>query len=238
LVDAQVVHRIGVLTRLQDVDTRLAELRAALAKLPERAQGVEARLQAARTRLEEVQASAAEDVARIRRLELDIGSAEQKRSDYQRQQASIKGNKEYAALTAEIAAAEERISAAEDEVLDLMEAESSRQEAVAREQAELDRVQAETDQELNRIAAKEAATKEEQARMLQARESAASDLSETDLRLYEKIRSMRDGLAVVQVMGTSCGGCYQAVPPQRVAEARAAKKLVHCEYCGRILTKS
>ncbi len=238
MVDAQVVHRIGMLTRLQEIDTRLAELAAALAKMPSRAAAIDDRLQAARARVEEVKADAADDLAMIRRLEREIAATEEERSRYQRQQASIKGNKEYAALTAEIAAAVEHISAAEDEMLQLMEAEGAREEAVARAESEFARVSAATAEELQDLSAEESALKGEQVRLLKAREAAVSDLPEADLRLYEKIRSMRDGIAVVPVVGTSCGGCYQAVPPQRVAEARAAKKLVHCEYCGRILTKS
>ena len=56
------------------------------------------------------------------------------------------------------------------------------------------------------------------------------------LQAYEKIRkNYRNGLAVVTVERDSCGGCFNAIPPQRQAEIRQHKKIIVCEHCGRIL---
>ena len=56
------------------------------------------------------------------------------------------------------------------------------------------------------------------------------------LTAYARIRgNVHNGLAVVTVMRDACGGCYNRIPPQRQAEIRLSKKIIICEYCGRIL---
>ena len=63
--------------------------------------------------------------------------------------------------------------------------------------------------------------------------------AKTDQRLlaaYKRIRNnMHNGLAVVTVKRDACGGCYNRIPPQRQFDIRQNKKIIVCEYCGRIL---
>ena len=59
------------------------------------------------------------------------------------------------------------------------------------------------------------------------------------LTAYERIRSkVRNGLAVVTVQRDACSGCFNRIPPQRQVEVSLGKKLIVCEYCGRILVPS
>ncbi len=61
-------------------------------------------------------------------------------------------------------------------------------------------------------------------------------IEERLLTAYKKIRSnARNGLAVVTVERDSCGGCFNKIPPQRQMDIRSRKKIIVCEYCGRIL---
>ena len=56
------------------------------------------------------------------------------------------------------------------------------------------------------------------------------------LTSYDRIRkNYRNGLAVVPVVRDACGGCFNAIPPQRQSEIRQRKKIIVCENCGRIL---
>lgn len=50
------------------------------------------------------------------------------------------------------------------------------------------------------------------------------------LTSYEKIRkNYRNGLAVVQVQRDACGGCFNAIPPQKQSEIKQHKKIMICE---------
>jgi predicted nucleic acid-binding Zn-ribbon protein len=61
-------------------------------------------------------------------------------------------------------------------------------------------------------------------------------IDERLLTAYARIRSsVRNGLAVVTVKRDACGGCFNRIPPQRQADVRQGRKLIVCEYCGRIL---
>jgi predicted nucleic acid-binding Zn-ribbon protein len=65
---------------------------------------------------------------------------------------------------------------------------------------------------------------------------AKTKIDERLLTAYNRIRrSVRNGLAVVTVQRDACGGCFNRIPPQRQADVRQGKKLIVCEYCGRIL---
>ena len=67
-------------------------------------------------------------------------------------------------------------------------------------------------------------------------EELAATIDERLLTAYRRIRSnARNGLAVVTVDRDACGGCFNKIPPQRQLDIRSRKKIIVCEYCGRIL---
>jgi predicted nucleic acid-binding Zn-ribbon protein len=67
-------------------------------------------------------------------------------------------------------------------------------------------------------------------------ELAAEKIDSRLLTAYRRIRgNARNGLAVVTVKRDACGGCYNRIPPQRQFDIRMSKKIIVCEYCGRIL---
>ena len=71
------------------------------------------------------------------------------------------------------------------------------------------------------------------------RQDAVNAKEKVDPRLlasYERIRkNYRNGLAVVPIVRDACGGCFNAIPPQRQSEIRQRKKIIVCENCGRVL---
>jgi len=61
-------------------------------------------------------------------------------------------------------------------------------------------------------------------------------IEERLLTAYKRIReNARNGLAVVQIERDSCGGCFNKIPPQHQLDIKMRKKIIVCEYCGRIL---
>ena len=56
------------------------------------------------------------------------------------------------------------------------------------------------------------------------------------LTAFKRIRkNAHNGLGVVYVQRYSCGGCFNRIPDQRRMEIKMHKKIIVCEYCGRIL---
>ena len=88
--------------------------------------------------------------------------------------------------------------------------------------AELDSIESETADQVNALVAQA--------------EKAKTKIDERLLTAYDRIRSkVHNGLAVVTVQRDACSGCFNRIPPQRQVEVRQGKKLIVCEYCGRIL---
>ena len=56
------------------------------------------------------------------------------------------------------------------------------------------------------------------------------------LTSFKRIRkNARNGLGIVYVQRDACGGCFNKIPPQRQLDIRMRKKIIVCEYCGRIM---
>jgi predicted nucleic acid-binding Zn-ribbon protein len=71
---------------------------------------------------------------------------------------------------------------------------------------------------------------------MKASEKVEKDIESRLLSAYKRIReNARNGLAVVKVERDACGGCFSKIPPQRQLDIRTHKKIIVCEYCGRIL---
>ncbi len=67
-------------------------------------------------------------------------------------------------------------------------------------------------------------------------ETAREQVDERLLVSYDRIRkNYRNGLAVVPVERDACGGCFNAIPPQKQSDIKQRKKIIVCENCGRIL---
>jgi predicted nucleic acid-binding Zn-ribbon protein len=79
-------------------------------------------------------------------------------------------------------------------------------------------------------------TQKEEENLLKKRSEYEQIIEERLLTAYKKIRkNARNGLAVVSVERDACGGCFNQIPPQRQLDIRSRKKIIVCEYCGRIL---
>ena len=69
------------------------------------------------------------------------------------------------------------------------------------------------------------------------REACAEKIDARTMSAYERIRkSCNNHLAVVSVFNNdSCGGCFNTIAPQRLVDIASNKKMIICEYCGRII---
>ena len=79
-------------------------------------------------------------------------------------------------------------------------------------------------------------SQDEEKKLASLKTKASKKIESNLLTSYEKlVERQRNGLAVVKVSRNACGGCFNIVPPQRQAEIKEKKKIILCEYCGRIL---
>ncbi|MFR9524260.1 MAG: C4-type zinc ribbon domain-containing protein [Rikenellaceae bacterium] len=234
--DYSMQEKIIALYELQKIDSQIDEINMIKGELPLEVQDLEDSLAGLNTRVENINAEI-EDVNQLtkqRRREID--GAKISIANYKEQHNNVRNNREFDAITKEIEYKELEIQAAEKylkEYAVTLKAKkilfdeataniTERQEDLKVKKQELEGIEAETAGAVAELTAKAVVAKVK--------------IDERLLSAYDRIRgNVRNGLAVVTVKRDACGGCFNRIPPQRQVDIRHGKKLIVCEYCGRIL---
>ena len=158
---------------------------------------------------------------------------------YQDQQMNVRNNREYDSLSKELEFQNLEIQLAEKRIkeytidLDLRKEDIAKASAIIEERKNNLEIKV---SELNDIVEE---TKKEESDMIKKSADLESLIDPRLLTAYKRIRSnARNGLAVVQIERESCGGCFNKIPPQHQLDIKMHKKIIVCEYCGRILIDS
>src|SRR5271157_2098547 len=176
---------------LQEVDARIAALRAEVAGLPKKVREIEAKLAGSKGRIEAAQAGMKADESARRKHESDIQDQQQKISKYRDQSLNVKTNHEYKALMEEIKFAEEKIAASEDKVLEIMVAADARKEALKQAEAVLKADTAENEKEKESARLRTAADEKELAELTERRKQLRAGIGEDVLRHYDRVLKLR-----------------------------------------------
>ncbi len=79
-------------------------------------------------------------------------------------------------------------------------------------------------------------TREEEEKLKEKARELETKIEPQLLTSFKRIRkNARNGLGIVYVQRDACGGCFNKIPPQRQLDVKMHKKIIVCEYCGRIL---
>ena len=235
-VDYSMQEKIMALYELQKIDSQIDEINKVKGELPLEVQDLEDEIAGLNTRIENIGREVEEFNSLTKQRRREIDQAKIQISHYKEQQNNVRNNREFDAITKEIEYQELEIELAEKRLkeyaagiknkkVQLEEAEAVAAERgadLAAKKAELESIEAETADQVADLEAKA--------------EKAKAKIDDRLLVAYNRIRrSVRNGLAVVSVKRDACGGCYNRIPPQRQVDVRQGKKLIVCEYCGRIL---
>lgn len=235
-VDYSMQEKILALYELQKIDSKIDEINKIKGELPLEVQDLEDELAGLNTRIEHINGEIEELNALTKQRKREVDQAKILIGNYKEQQNNVRNNREFDAITKEIEYQELEIELAEKRLkeysagvkakkLQLEEAENlsvERAADLAAKKAELEGIEAETAPLVAEYAAQGERVKEK--------------IDERLLAAYDRIRrNVRNGLAVVTVKRDACGGCFNRIPPQRQVDIRQGKKIIICEYCGRIL---
>lgn len=231
-----VEERLKALYQLQTILSNIDEKRAIRGELPLEVKDLEDELEGLSTRVDKLQNEIQEFESAIVQRKGDIERAEAIKKRYEDQLNDVKNNREYDMLTkeiefqkCEIELCNKKIREGQQRVKDCTE-ELDRTNQLREERGgDLEQKRGELDEIL-----RETAEEEEK-----LREKAAKLEEKIDPRLlssFKRIRkNARNGLGIVYVQRDACGGCFAKIPPQRQLDIKMHKKLLVCEYCGRIL---
>lgn len=234
--DVTVEERLKALYSLQQIDSAIDKIRIVRGELPLEVQDLEDEIQGLETRVKNYtdEVNTYEDVIVQKKMQVKESVALIKK--YEEQQNKVRNNREFDSLTKEI----------EFQNLEIQLCDKKMKEAKANIAAKneiIEKAQAELDERKNDLKHKKAElddiikeTEKEEKSLIKDSAKAEEVMEERLLTAYKRIRSnARNGLAVVTVARDACGGCFNNIPPQRQMDIRMRKKIIVCEYCGRIL---
>ena len=226
---------LKLVIRLQDIDSRLAELRREISFLPKHIAEIAKKLVSHERRLEADRAALAANQKERKKCEGDIQVQEQKISKLKDQMLQAKTNDQYRAFQHEIEFCEKEIRRAEDRILELMgESEpldKNVKTADAALKVEKQQVEAEKQQARERTAVDQKAVAELQAE----RAGIVGQINAGLVRQYERISKTRNGIALAEAVDGRCTACYMTMRPQYYLDLKRADKILQCENCQRIL---
>ena len=234
--DYSVEEKLSALVRLQKIDSKLDEIQILKGELPIEVSDLEDEIQGLHARQMRIEEEINGITDFIDKKKEVIKEADALIKKYEKQSENVKNNREFEAINKEmemqqleVKLAEKHIKDANEEVgekaktLDAAKKQIAAKEGVLNnKKSELEKIIADTEKEENTFKKRS--------------DEARGALDERLLFSYDRIRTnYRNGLGVVPVMRDSCGGCFNAIPPQKQSEIKQHKKIIVCENCGRIL---
>lgn len=226
---------LRALLELQKTDQDLHELEQYKVDIPNQLESMETVQSEAETRLSDQETKVA-DIEKVRRQhERDLQAAQEQVKKYQGQLYSVKTNKEYDALQAEIQAQKNRISELEDGILQLIDEAETEQETLETIRGETESLIERFGEERTTLESRLSAVDEDVAVKMDERKRMAMRVENQVLKVYDRIRRNLRGMTVVPIKKGACSGCFHVIPLQVVMQIRQGRRLVSCESCGRIL---
>ncbi|MBQ0049363.1 MAG: hypothetical protein KBT12_03865 [Bacteroidales bacterium] len=167
------------------------------------------------------------------------GSVEKNKLDlarYQEQLKNIRSNREYDSLTKEIEFLQLDNQLHEKKIREAKESLEQLQEKIRNCNTELSERRADLDLKKNELDEIIADTRSQEEKLREEAKNIELTIDTRLLSAFKRIRkNARNGLGIVCVQRDACGGCFNKIPPQRQLDVRMHKKIIVCEYCGRIL---
>ena len=234
--DLTVEEKLKTLYQLQSALSAIDEKSALRGELPLEVQDLEDEIAGLTTRVDKIKNEISEFQRAITQKKGEIVDAEASVARYKSQLDEVKNNREYDTLskeiefqTLEIELCNKKIREANARILEKQNELQANEEVITERQGDLDMKRSELEEIMTETRAEEEKLKEK-----------VKDLeSKIETRLltsFKRIRkNARNGLGVVYVQRDACGGCFNKIPPQRQLDIKMHKKIIVCEYCGRIM---
>jgi uncharacterized protein len=234
--EISVEEKLRALYSLQLVDSEIDKIKTLRGELPLEVQDLEDEIAGLETRLGNLKEEVVNLEKSVSKKNNEITDAEALIKKYEEQQKNVRNNREFDSLSKEIEYQNLEIELfnkkikefnflIEEKKLVIVDSEV----IFADRKTDLDNKKSELDEIISD-------TQKEEEGLYKKSEKVQTIIEERLLTAYTRIRSnARNGLAVVSVQRDACGGCFNQIPPQRQLDIRSRKKIIVCEYCGRIL---
>ena len=231
-----VEEKLKTLFQLQTALSEIDEKRAMRGELPLEVKDLEDEIEGINTRLDKIQGDIKDYEYAVSKKKGEIEMAQESLNRYKKQLEDVRNNREYDTLTKEIEyqtleieLCNKKIKEAQVKIGEKKEEQEKTSGLIEERTKDLIHKRSELDEIIQETREAEESLKEK------AHEFEAK-MEPRLLTAFKRIRkSARNGLGIVYVQRDACGGCFAKIPPQRQLDVKMHKKIIVCEYCGRIL---
>ena len=231
-----VEDKLRSLYRLQLIDSEIDKIKTIRGELPIQIQDLEDEIAGLETRIEKMQEEKVELEQSIMDKGIQIKESEAAIIKYKEQQNDVRNNREFDSLNKEIEFQELEIQLAEKRIKEAKARIASKDEVLESAKSELADNQTELNHKKDELGGIVGETEKEEDKLKTLSEEAQNNIEERLLKAYLRVRNkVHNGLAVVSIDRASAGGSYIQIPPQRILDVGARKKIIVDEHSGRIL---
>jgi predicted nucleic acid-binding Zn-ribbon protein len=239
VAEMTVAEKLNALYDLQLVDTAIDKIRILRGELPLEVQDLEDEIEGLQTRVSKYEDDITELEKSINGKKQEIANAQDLIKKYEEQQNNVRNNREYDSLSKEIEFQTLEIELSEKRIREFTTQIEEKQTVIKESSEVLEGRKMDLENKKKELEEIIDETKKEEEVMEKKSADLENIIEERLVSAYKKIRAnARNGLAVVPVERDACGGCFNKIPPQRQLDIASKKKIIVCEYCGRILVDS
>lgn len=231
-----VEQKLTALFQLQTMLSKIDEIKTLRGELPLEVQDLEDEIAGLSTRIERIKTEIAELRTSIAGKKVEIETAKASVAKYKEQQENVRNNREYDFLSKEIEFQTLEIELCEKRIKEFTAQEADKSKEAAESTATMEERQKDLEVKKNELDEIISETKQEEERLRDKAKELETKIEPRLLQSFKRIRkNSRNGLGIVYVQRDACGGCFNKIPPQRQLDIRSRKKIIVCEYCGRIM---
>jgi len=226
---------IEMLMKLQVIDYDLGELERSKEYIPDMMENLRREIKEAEELYQNTSKELSEAKVQQQSLELEVASKQEELKKLQGQMMSIKTNKEYDALIAQIDSVKEAISERETKILELIEKVDKLEGNIDDFRKKAEEILKQNESQLKILKEKMDSVGSKISNIEAERGNIAEKVSKRTMSIYNRVHKVRGGDVVVPVKKRACGSCYKALPPHMIQEIKRGDQIITCDNCGRML---
>jgi hypothetical protein len=235
-VEVTIEKKLYSLYNLQQTDSQIDRIKIIRGELPLEVQDLEDEIEGLQTRLENLKLEMESLEKQVLERKQQIKDSQALIKKYEEQQMNVRNNREYDSLSKEIEFQGLELQLCEKRIREFTAGFELKKEAIAAAEANLAEKTGDLEAKKAELQDIVDETEKEELALVRKSEEHQKFIEDRLLTAYHRIRkNARNGLAVVQIERGACGGCFNKIPPQHQLEISMHKKIIVCEYCGRIL---
>ncbi len=234
--DIPIEDKLNALYQLQQVHSEIDKINILRGELPLEVQDLEDEIAGLHTRIKNFQDEMRQLETAVSNKKNEIVNAQNLIKKYQEQQNNVRNNREFDSLAKEIEFQTLEIELCEKRIREFAAQNAEKQEAIDAAKQLMNDREADLKNKRSELSDITSDTEKEEQHLIKKAAEIEAKIEPRLINAYKRIRAnARNGLAVVTVQRDACGGCFANIPPQRQLDIRSRKKVIVCEYCGRIL---